>query len=501
LCFKRAYPAIIRETKQAQDKDGRLYDSRAGMGSYYRYGPRRISSLTRQFFSWTTGDEVYVEKPKIHETALRRIKNNAHVYAPIGIPHDYEVVSPEAAPGGAIRFRIDELPADPASLTATAPESADQAQARVIAEREEVWPRVYFRAILYFLTLATTIFFVVFPFTGRGDPLAERTSQFNWISKIIRLLAGFLPSWASDWLASYAQFPLTFVFLVVLIGLLLFAGRRVASSINDEMMTIWRKSFASKFRQPKEPPSYGPTGAAALFAVVRSGWRYYLGPLLSAVVIVYLVFTLGNRMLFTAVDQAGLVCTPTPTEQLNYVPDAGTLVSFDASNLCFATGYKVGRLERFYVWTNPNPAELARRYSGYATTKATCQVDAAAPQLVNGDVTTDARGYSTFHNPEGWTQLSWTQSILHMLATPLRRYYSHPWFQPVARYGFTGNEVDFLEPDPDPKFTKVEEVVSPKVAGELFLYLNDAVLLAPRSYQRLYADNKGCISFFIKQSK
>jgi len=116
------------------------------------------------------------------------------------------------------------------------------------------------------------------------------------------------------------------------------------------------------------------------------------------------------------------------------------------------------------------------------------------------DVATDARGYSTFHNPGGWTQLSWMQSILHVLATPLRRYYSHPWFQPVARYGFVGNEVDFLEPDPDPKVTKVEEVVNPKVAGELFFYLNDAVLV-PRSYQRFYVDNKGCISFFIKQSK
>jgi hypothetical protein len=82
----------------------------------------------------------------------------------------------------------------------------------------------------------------------------------------------------------------------------------------------------------------------------------------------------------------------------------------------------------------------------------------------------------------------------HSVATTVR-------FQPVARYGFVGSEVDFLEPDPDPKFKKISEYVSPKIAGELFFYLNDAVFAAPRRYQLLYADNKGCISLFIKQSK
>ncbi|WP_152977650.1 hypothetical protein, partial [Bradyrhizobium pachyrhizi] len=68
---------------------------------------------------------------------------------------------------------------------------------------------------------------------------------------------------------------------------------------------------------------------------------------------------------------------------------------------------------------------------------------------MNGNVETDARGYSTFHNPEDGTQLSWTETAIHILASPLRRYYFQPWFQPVARYGSLGSEVDFLEPDPD----------------------------------------------------
>jgi hypothetical protein len=134
LAFKVSDPAAVAEIKQAQDKDGRLYDSRAGSGSYYRFGPRRLSRLCYQAFSWATGDEVYVERPKIHETVLRRIKNHAHVYAPIGLPHEYDVVSPEVAPDGCVHFRIDSLPSTSAAETSNTPELSGQAQGRVVGE-------------------------------------------------------------------------------------------------------------------------------------------------------------------------------------------------------------------------------------------------------------------------------------------------------------------------------------------------------------------------------
>jgi hypothetical protein len=48
LVFKEAPiadPDSIKLINSAQDKDGRLYDSRSGLGSYYRYGPRKVSDL------------------------------------------------------------------------------------------------------------------------------------------------------------------------------------------------------------------------------------------------------------------------------------------------------------------------------------------------------------------------------------------------------------------------------------------------------------------------
>ena len=40
-----ADPDSMINTKAARDKDGRLYDLRSGLGSYYRYGPRKLAEF------------------------------------------------------------------------------------------------------------------------------------------------------------------------------------------------------------------------------------------------------------------------------------------------------------------------------------------------------------------------------------------------------------------------------------------------------------------------
>jgi hypothetical protein len=80
-------------TGAARDKDGRLYDSRSGLGGYYRYAPRNLTELYHDRFSENPGDQVNIRLPKIHESVFRRIQNNAHPCAPLGIPAGYEVVT------------------------------------------------------------------------------------------------------------------------------------------------------------------------------------------------------------------------------------------------------------------------------------------------------------------------------------------------------------------------------------------------------------------------
>ena len=38
-----ADPDTFKNAISMRDKDGRIYDPRAGLGAYYRYGPRKLS--------------------------------------------------------------------------------------------------------------------------------------------------------------------------------------------------------------------------------------------------------------------------------------------------------------------------------------------------------------------------------------------------------------------------------------------------------------------------
>src|SRR5262249_7556642 len=74
-CGLRYKPDAVEQCKAARDKDGRLYDSRHGLGGYYRYGPRKIYDLCHMRFSRRRDDEVEIAVAKIHESALKRSRD------------------------------------------------------------------------------------------------------------------------------------------------------------------------------------------------------------------------------------------------------------------------------------------------------------------------------------------------------------------------------------------------------------------------------------------
>jgi uncharacterized protein (DUF2235 family) len=117
----------LAQASSARDKDGRLYDSRQGLGGYYRYGPRNISVLS---------GKAGIAVSKIHESALRRMRHEAHPYAPIGIPELYEVVTDDRKIVRPEQFGV---------------ETPEQAAARAKAQ-ERVWNIVWLRRVVYFLT-------------------------------------------------------------------------------------------------------------------------------------------------------------------------------------------------------------------------------------------------------------------------------------------------------------------------------------------------------------
>jgi uncharacterized protein (DUF2235 family) len=206
-----ADPDSMINTKAARDKDGRLYDSRSGLGSYYRYGPRKLAELCDEKFSNKPGDKVLIRIPKIHESVFKRIQNNAHPCAPLGIPAKYEVVTDT----GQI------LPAAGNPYEST---TASQAREKV---QESVWNTVWLRRIVYFLTVLASGTLLIFPLLKSLPASDEFSSPVRWLSDLIRLAGSFLPSIADPWLNGYARSPITFAVLVATLAAFTFAGIRL----------------------------------------------------------------------------------------------------------------------------------------------------------------------------------------------------------------------------------------------------------------------------------
>jgi hypothetical protein len=85
-----------------------------------------------------------------------------------------------------------------------------------------------------------------------------------------------------------------------------------------------------------------------------------------------------------------------------------------------------------------------------------------------------------------------------VLATPLRRVLLRPWFRVIARVGEKGTDEYFLDPDANSSVVQQLDVpFYPHRSGELYLYVNDAVL--PIFMDAFYRNNKGTATVTVTQ--
>lgn len=478
LVFKSlpdANPQTIGHPVTAQDKDGRIYDPRRGIGGYYRYGPRNLSMLGNDLLARGTNKAV----PKIHESVFERVRNNAHSYAPKGLPQHYEIVT---AAG-------EVLPPAKSSY-----ETAEQAKARSNLQ-EKVWNTIWLRRIVYFLTVAVSVYLVTFPLMKALPSSAELSSRLRWISDLVRLVGSILPSAAAPWINGYARDPGQFVVVsAALVGMLLW-GSWLSSRIDDRMGVLWRQSLKGKLVDQGKPGDLiYRLRTHPIYLGMHAALKKYIAPALSALLFAYLGLTLASHALFNIQDDAGLVCREkavafgkdpanprheivtdykglrnlAPDETMEVVVDGTkTLPEFKTSELCQSMG----------VWLERNGRYLIRFDSTESFFDSTIKADM-------GFYSTEPR--------------SLLQKAIMISAVPLRRELIRPWFRVVARIGGTGGEETFLDPDTSDKFL-IDEVITATRDGELFLFVNDAVIGIPRLYRLFYRNNKGSTKVSIKR--
>jgi T6SS, Phospholipase effector Tle1-like, catalytic domain len=296
LAFKAppADPDAFRRAASARDKDGRQYDSRAGVACYYRYGPRKIADLCNMRLPKYLGDSVRIELPKIHETALLRLRSGGNAYAPIGIPAEYAVAMSD---GRILRGADNPY------------ETPNQAAGRA-ADQERIWNLVWLRRIVYFATVIASFHLAAFWLFHDLVPQREFESPVKLVSEFVRLVESFLPRQVVHlWTDYYAANPISFLLGVIAVAVVISIGSRLGSKIADSMRIIWNARAPHATTKISIPHSmiYAFRTSKPYQWELNSA-RHHVLPFLSAIFLLWLGAGALSHFLFNVFDSAGVFC-------------------------------------------------------------------------------------------------------------------------------------------------------------------------------------------------
>jgi len=445
--------------REARDLDGRIYDSRRGLAGFYRYQPRRLERLTND-----RKHGVKVRTAKIHQSVLQRIRDSPE-YAPISLPERYTVVTDN---GDIIEPGVEREAKSP-KISPALLEDPARAKHR-IEQQDRIWRLVWWRRLVYFLTVAAGLGLASFPMWSP----ATGACSGSWcgLAAIVNAIAVVLPGFLSPWYDAFASHPGRFFLAAGVLTGLLVTGGWLQHRIRDYMQYLWQDSGVKELGvSPADPTSAWMVRWLTEHPKFIHRHQYTGTMSFGKAALVYSTVALGvglvvvglGRLGFGMLSSSGQICTTSAMPSAGSpIPDPGKL---ESRSVCQPTG----------VW-----AEQGKRYRITLTLGQDWQ-DASLPATTKG-----------VDNP----------TLPMLLATPLRRNVSEPWFKPLARIGSHGrdeyvlNQVEYhLESSPE---TKLVADITARTSGEIFLYVNDAILPVGNSWQYFYLNNLGTANYQVE---
>lgn len=472
----RFIKTVWEDYEELGDENGPVHDPRSGIGGgFYRYNPRRIARLIDPALN--ASGKVKIDRVKIHESALRRIRAGQDGYAPIILPPDFDVVT----------IDDDIVPAKTYFANVAAGDAFDPQS--YAAQVEHIFNLVWWRRVVYFATLAAALSLLALPFL----PLAANHRpcvEGDCLSAAVFSGVGtFLPGFAATWLDAFASNVGLFLKLFGLAVVGTIIGSFLQRRISDAMRAVWREFDATRpasVAGGRSPTATGFFGGALQWFRTSRGYertmhvlKHAVFPFLFALLVTILVGALvygGARKLF----EPGYAILPhrcDASERSREIGAEGVSIDFRTKAPCTATGLKLAQGERYRL-SFAVPAGETWDWK-----------DASIPAGPNGNA------------PD---RTPWELKI----AAPIRRYSDEPWFKLMAQIGPGAADIYPLgaavddralppgtlgstRPAPKnpsalleapicpnlkgPEITFTSEITA-RSTGELFLYVNDAVI-------------------------
>ncbi|MET0181173.1 MAG: DUF2235 domain-containing protein [Novosphingobium sp.] len=494
----------VRQAYDLANDFGPMHDSRAGVGSYYRYQPRRIAALLDPPTDYTIGmrdPNVWasgrggdrrrhglIRTPLIHESVFRRIIDGTDGYGPVSLPRQVEMVRRDPAGRHAeLLPRLpSQLPRDLAHLAGEARGVGPHAPGAAVWDKLDlVWSTVWYRRAAYFATVIPSFLLVTMFLWERSVPWLSGLPICNddrcALPGPITALKSLAPEVAGAMIDGWAKHPGWFLGLAAFVVVMLWIGHKLEGRIQYQARTVWADATrriteataggqveADPGQTATRPPPVLPVGTIGAFGRFRNG-RFYqsvqqrvkwtlapllLGPVLIGAILFASLWIVAQARILVNEERARLCATPARAA------DAPVLAT---SSLCFATGVAVKRGETFRIvlaqtspWEDRGP--------------------------VGDPVAASLSGVAPDREP-----LPLKLSVLYKRVTTAR------YLQPVAlvRPNARGRGVLVAKLAPSPVTDKC--VAAPFTAaadGALYLFVNDAVPpVGP--VDLFYRDNRG----------
>jgi hypothetical protein len=355
-------------------------------------------------------------------------------------------------------------------------ETPEQAATRARVQ-ERVWDLVWWRRLVYFVTVfVASAHLLLFPLLHQTVRADEFSTPLRFVSRTVRLVGALLPASAGWWLDAFASNPSLFVAGVAALVMCMTAGVMLGSRINDAMHGIWQQIL----RDRETPRGDVPRTLVhwlrthPRYRAVHSVMKRHVVPFVSAVALLSLGLAVVSHVAFDIDDALGTFCH----ESAELVRLSAPAVpvrkdGFAAASMCWATGIELVEDRRYRVTIT-----RSNEWHDRATLVA------------------DVSGVEIGELPSLWDRVRLFAGV------PLRRVLNRPWFRPIARIGATGADEYPLDPDTRPGLSGaaasgadapnvlVAEIKARRT-GELFLYVNDAVVGVRGLASRLYDNNRG----------
>jgi uncharacterized protein (DUF2235 family) len=433
----RYHRETVDDIRRAANPCGPIHDSRRGLAGYYRYQPRKISAWLVDPLTGRPSDPgtLIMRNPRldkglltavhVHRSVQTRIARSADGYAPIVLPDTFAYVGKT----GDAATAPEHLPAE--------------------AGRNLVWNLVWRKRIYYFATLAASLFLFALPFWQAHRPPPACTGPQCVLSPIIAAAGALLPGFAGWWIDAFALMPGTVVATIVVLSFILLRSASLQRRITGRMGALWRQSalqpgFLDPIVQGLRNSSGYQQGLRFLkWRALPTAFGFLVLALLAAVIVVPLDLVYERIRLVRDDPFCGGKYSGT-APPVRAGGDNDKVGAFATKDPCWATGRTVNRGERYRITLTVTDPWLDDTIP-------------ATPLGFGSDKFSGVKGY---------------------LFAPWRRSITGRWFQPfVAVLSKTELRSDPLEfKHTDVAAPTYVADFTPSYDGELFLYVNDALV-------------------------